>query len=330
MKIVHELNQLDFGGVERVIGNLVKFDKDNEYTIVAYKDGKFRKYLEDNGAKIVMVDGKEEVDLEADVIHIHSGGGLSRMCYELGDKFPIIETIHSPIRSPMSNKFINQRIGVTDAVSKLNDNCKTIYNGLNIASLIPTVSPESIKKEIGIPEGTPVVGRLGRIGRDKGVEDYLIACHHLQREGFDFIPLIVGGEARDHAGYMGRMKLMAECLDIKNVKFIGHKDDVSNYFQIMDTFLYPSLTEGFGLVFAEAMLNEALVVAYKTDVTNELFGGYALLVEQNIQSLVDGVKRSFKQGIRDAMLPLAYDRIIKDFDAISMVAQYKELYERYK
>jgi len=98
----------------------------------------------------------------------------------------------------------------------------------------------------------------------------------------------------------------------------------------MDTFLYPSSTEGFGLVFAEAMLNEALVVAYKTDVTNELFGGYALLVEQNIRSLIDGVERSLKQSIRDTILPLAYDRIIKDFDAIDMVAQYKELYEQYK
>ena len=329
MKIVHELNQLDFGGVERVIGNIVKFDKDNEYTIAAYKDGPFRKVLEDNGARIVMV-GKEEVDLEADIIHIHSGGGISKMCYELGNKFPIIETIHSPIRSPMPSKFIRQRIGVTDAVSKMNDNCKTIYNGLDIPSLIPTMLSTTMKKEIGIPEGIPVVGRLGRIGGDKGVEDFLITCHYLQRDGFDFVPLIVGGEARDQKGYMGRMKLMAECLAIRNVKFIGHKTDVANYLQIMDTFLYPSPTEGFGLVFAEAMLNEALVVAYKTDVTDELFGGYAILVEQTIQSLIDGVKKSFDQTLRDNVLPLAYNKVVQDFDAFNMVIGYKELYEQYK
>ncbi len=329
MKIIHELNQLDFGGVERVIGNIVKFDKDNEYTIAAYKDGPFRKVLEENGAKIVMV-GEEEIDLEADIIHIHSGGGISKMCYELGDKFPIIETIHSPIRSAMPNKFIRQRIGVTNAVSKMNENCKTIYNGLDVPSLVPTMLPKTIKEEIGIPEGIPVVGRLGRIGGDKGVEDFLITCHYLQRDGFDFIPLIVGGEARNHNGYLGRMKLMAECLAIKNVKFIGHRADVSNYLQIMDTFLYPSPTEGFGLVFAEAMLNQALVVAYKTDVTNELFRGYALLTGRTIQSLVDGVKKSFGQHLRDNMLPLAYDRIVQDFDVINMVTQYKELYEQYK
>lgn len=329
MKIVHELKQLDFGGVERVIANIVKFDKDNEYTIAAYKDGPFRKVLEDNGARVVMV-GEEEIDLEADIIHIHCGGDVSKMAYELRSKFSIIETIHSPVRSPMPSKLIKQRIGVTDAVSKMNDNCKTIYNGLDISSLEPTKSVEEVKKEIGINEGIPVIGRLGRIGRDKGVEDFLITCHQLQNEGFDFVPLVVGSEARDHQGYMGRMKLMAECLAIKNIKFVGHKPDVANYFQVMDTFLYPSATEGFGLVFAEAMLNQAVVVTYKTDVTNELFSGYAILTEQSIQSLVDGVKRSFNEEIRDAILPIAYDKVVQDYDIMNMVIQYKELYEQYK
>lgn len=329
MKIVHELNQLDFGGVEKVIDNLVKFDKDNEYTIAAYKDGPFKKCLEENGAKVVLVED-EEVDLEADIIHIHSGGNISRMVYELGNRFPVIETIHSPIRSAMPNKFISQRIGVTDTVSRMNDNCKTIYNGLDINSLVPTLSPEIIKKNIGIPEGVPIVGRLGRIGRDKGVEDFLIACRYLQKGGFDFVPVVVGGEARDHAGYVGRMKLMAECLDIKNIKFIGHKTDVSNYLQIMDTFLYPSPTEGFGLVFAEAMLNQSLVVTYETDVTLELFGGYAVLTEQSIEGLVNGVKTSFNQSYRDNILPIAYDRVIQDFNVMNMVNQYKDLYEQHK
>jgi len=329
MKIVHELMQLDFGGVERVIGNLVKFDKDNEYTIAAYKDGPFRKVLEENGAKVIMI-GEKEVDLAADVIHIHTGGGVSKMGCELSGQFPIIETIHSPIRSPMLDKHVNQRIGVTDSVSKMNSNCKTIYNGVDIDSLIPTLSPENIKKQIGIPEGIPIIGRLGRIGRDKGVEDYLIACRYLQQSGLDFIPLVVGGEARDHYGYVGKMKLMAECLDIKNIKFIGHKDDVSNYLQIMDTFLYPSPTEGFGLVFAEAMLNESFVVTYKTNVTYELFGGYSILVDNNIESLVQGAKTSFNQNLKDSVLPIARERIMQDFDAINMVTQYKELYEQYK
>ena len=327
MKIVHELTQLDFGGVERVIGNLVKYDKDNEYTIAAYKDGPFRKVLEENGAKIVMV-GEKEMDLEADIIHIHSGGNLSKMGYELGKQFPIIETIHSPIRSAMPNNLIRQRIGVTDTVSKMNNSCKTIYNGVDINSLVPTLSPKSIKEKLGISEGIPVVGRLGRIGRDKGVEDFLIVCHHLQQEGFDFIPLIVGGEARNHEGYMGKIKLMAECLPVKNIKFAGHKTDVANYLQIMDTFLYPSLTEGFGLVFVEAMLNQALVVTYKTDVTYELFGGYAIFAEQNIRSLIDKVKTSFGQAVKDSILPLAFDRIVQDFDVLDMVTQYKELYEQ--
>lgn len=329
MKIVHELKQLDFGGVERIVSNLIKFDKENEYSIIAYKDGPFKEVLKKNGAKVYIA-GKEDLDLSADIMHIHSGGDISKLGCELGEKFPVIETIHSPVRSAMPDKFICQRVGVTNAVSKMNKNCKTIYNGLDIDSLIPTLSSENIKKKLGIPQGIPVIGRLGRLGRDKGIEDYLITCRKLQCEGLEFIPLIVGDEARNHDGYVGKVKLMAECLDIKNIKFIGHQADVANYFQIMDTFLYPSPTEGFGLVFAEAMLNQSMVVTYKTDVTHELFSGYAILTEKSINGLAEGVRRSLQQHFRDSILPIAFDRIIQDFNVINMVNQYKDLYEQCK
>ena len=60
------------------------------------------------------------------------------------------------------------------------------------------------------------------------------------------------------------------------------------------------------------------------------FGGYAILAEQSIRGLVEGVKASFGQLLRDSLLPIAYDRVLQDFDAINMLRQYKELYEQYK
>jgi len=78
------------------------------------------------------------------------------------------------------------------------------------------------------------------------------------------------------------------------------------------------------------MLNEALVVAYKTDVTKELFSGYALLADNNFDSLISCVETSLKQNYRDSLLPIAYDRIVQDFNAINMVKQYGMLYEQHK
>lgn len=330
MKIVHELNQLDYGGVEKVIRSIIKHDKQNEHTVLVYKDGPFRSRLEEVGAKVIILDN-ENMDLEADVIHIHCGGGISQLAQHLAGQFPIVETIHSPVRSPMSSKVITQRVGVSEAVSKLNDKCMTIVNGLEFDELDPTRFRDEIREELGIPAGAVVVGRLGRLGRDKGLEDWLLACHYLQMRGYDIWPMIVGGEARDCEGYRGKLKLIAESLPVKNVVWVGHKDDVGNYLQAMDVFLYPSPTEGFGLVFAEAMYNNCAVVTWKTPVTWELFAGYAVFVDKSngIKGLVDEVEKVLRHT--EYMSELGGNGcafVESHYQAPLMSNRYQELYER--
>lgn len=329
MKIVHELNQLDCGGVERVVRNLIKFDKKNEHTIIAYRDGAFRKELEAVGAKIILLpEGSDEVDLEADIIHVHSGGDVSRMALELGKQFPVIETIHSPVRSPLSPEYISSRVGVTNVVTEMNNKCKTIYNGLDYEALVPNQTKEEMKDIWRIPEGVPVIGRLGRLGKDKGLEEWILTCWELQNRGLNFIPLIVGGPARDCEKYIGKLKLMCASLPLNNVIWTGEKLDNANYFQIMDVFLYPSSTEGFGLVFAEAMFNEAVVVTYKNDVNLELFGGYSILTEKSITALADGVEKALKTEIRDELQGIQQNFVESEYSAERMSQQYQELYER--
>ena len=329
MDIVHELNQLDYGGAERVVRNIVKFDKKNKHRVVAYKDGPFRKELEEAGAVVVVPQKDVEEDMEADVIHIHSGGGISNMALNLGKAFPVIETIHSPLRSPMRDDFIRQRVGVSDAVSVKNSKCITILNGVDPDDHVITRTIEEVKAELGIPEGKIVVGRLGRLGPDKGLEDWLMTCHKLQRLGYDFVPLVIGGEANGLKGtFVGKMKLTAQCLPVKDVIWAGHKTDIHNYLQVMDIFLYPSPTEGFGLVFMEAMLNGCTVVTYKTDVTWELLAGHAILTEKSIDGLVAGMQKAFNPSMREAYQGIVHNFVVNHYDAENMSLAYQELYER--
>ena len=330
MEIVHEVNQLDFGGVEKVVRNIIKYDKKNTHTIIAYEDGKFRKNLEEVGAKILMApkDGETDLDIAADVIHIHSGGGLSQLAADVNGSFPVIETIHSPIRSPIPSKLISRRVGVCEAVARKNSNAIFIRNGIEVED--PTRPREEMLAELGIPAGVPVVGRLGRLGYDKGLEEWLLACYYLQKKGFNFVPLIVGDEARDAKGYRGNLKLIAESLPVKNVIFVENKEDISNYLQLMDVFLYPSATEGFGLVIAEAIYNECVVVAYKNEVSMELFAGYALLAdkERGIPELVRLVEHAlYDSNIQDEVKGIGPAFIQSEYDAERMSLEYQELYE---
>jgi len=328
LKIMHELGQLEYGGVERMIANLIKFDNKNKHTILAYKDGPFREELK--GVNIIIPPkGKgETVDFETDIIHIHSGGAVSEMALSVGKGFPIIETIHSPIRSPMRNDVITQRVGVTDAVSKLNHDCITIHNGLDFSMLVPTKDPEEIKKELGIKKGIPVIGRLGRIGKDKYLEEWFLVCYKLQQMGLEFVPLIIGGEAIGLDGYIGKLKLMAASLPVKGVIWAGHKKDVANYLQIMDIFLYPSATEGFGLVYVEAMYNNAVLVTYENEVSREIAAGYSILTGPGIEDLAQGVFRGLDLNTKNSITPIAHDWVGAEFDADRMAKDYGDLYER--
>lgn len=327
MNVLHELNQLDCGGVEKVIRNIVKYDKQNQHTIVAYKDGAFREELEKAGAKIV-ISKDVEVDFEVDVVHIHSGGGNSEIAKQLEGAFPVIETIHSPIRSPIHANLVTQRVGVTEAVSRMNANCLTILNGIDFDGFLPTRDEDDVRQELGIVKGIPVIGRLGRIGRDKCLEEWLLACYYLQREGYQFTPLIVGGEARGCEGYIGKLKLMAASLPVEGVIWTGHKDAIAEYLQVMDIFLYPSPTEGFGLSFIEAMYAGLTLVTYKNEVTSEIAEGYAVLTERSVPGLVKGVKKALDVNIRDAIGPLAHSWVKDRFDAERMSLQYQELYAK--
>ena len=327
MKILHEIGQLSFGGVEKVIRNIIKFDTENRHSIIAYKDGDYRKELEAVGAEIIFPEDKE-VEIEADIVHIHTGGDISPLARDLEGKLPIIETIHSPVRSPMMKELISQRIGVTEAVSRLNENCVTIHNGLDLEALEPTRTKEEVKKELGIQGGVPVIGRLGRIGRDKCLEEWLIVAYRLQQEGLNFIPLIVGGEASNAPGYIGKLKLMAASLPVKGVVWTGNRVDIANYLQVMDVFLYPSPTEGFCLSFVEAAYVGSVVVTYKNPVATEVLGGYSILTENSIDGLVGGVHKALDIGLQDAIVPLARHFVFTEYSAERMVRQYQEVYRQ--
>lgn len=328
MKIIHELNQLDFGGVERVIRNLIKFDDKNQHSIAAYKGGNYREELEKVGAKIYVATD-EEIELEADIIHVHSGGEKSQAAYQLYDRFALIETIHSPIRSPMPASMFYKRVGVSNAVTVRNNNCETIYNGLDFDDLEPKGDSEKISRDLGINENDVVIGRLGRIGTDKGVEDFLLTCFYLQQRGHTFKTLIVGGEARNAPGYAGKMRLMAESLPVRDVIWVDETDDPGSYMSMMDIFLYPSPTEGFGLVFMEAMYCGCVLVTYKTDVTYELMAGYARLAEQSIMGLVNETEKLLLNNeLMTAYSGMTHDWVKSEFSAQRMAEGYQELYER--
>lgn len=324
MDIVHEMNQLEMGGIERVIANLAKYDTANSHTVMAYKDGPMRAELERAGARVILAPEGCDLSWDADVLHIHCGGDRSQIAAQLGAQgFKVVETIHSPVRSPNRREHIKARVGVTKAVADYNPGAVTIYNGLDLPGMEPIEPAGWLRKHV-TKSDRKIVGRIGRIGPDKCLEEFLLACRQAQ-ESADFEVVVCGPEALAAPGYLGKVLLMADALHVRNFHYVKAMR-AADFLKELDLFLYPSPTEGFGLVYAEAMAMGVPIVAWDTDAVREVVGRHAALTEHTIPDLARAVLDLLNPVAASAMTAGARERVEELFTAQRMASQYDALY----
>jgi len=336
MKILHELNQLDKGGAERVVEGIIKHDKKNQHTVYSYKEGPMREILEAAGATVIVEkEGGETLNVNCDILHIHTGGEISRMAEQVQNAIPTVETVHSPIVSAVRDEFVMRRVGVSDQVTKYNRKCKTIYNGISFERLEKSPGADSlhqgktVREFLGIPADAFVVGRLGRVGSDKCVEEFLLACWKVQESGLvnNMHVLIVGDDAKNSPGHLAKMKVMAASLPLLNVHWLPAVEEIGWALEGMSLFLYPSPTEGFGLVFLEAQAAGVPVLTWGTPLTREILLGSAWLSrEETIQELADDVLYLHRNpSIREAFQDMGLKNAL-GFTEELMSKNYQSLY----
>jgi lipopolysaccharide/colanic/teichoic acid biosynthesis glycosyltransferase/glycosyltransferase involved in cell wall biosynthesis len=114
------------------------------------------------------------------------------------------------------------------------------------------------RRACGIPSEVRVVGYVGRIVRDKGVEDLVRAWGEI-REAFPDVHLLVVGafEPQDPVSPAAAETLRRD----PRVRLAGHVDSMRAMYSIMDVVVLPTYREGFPQVPLEAAAMERPVVA---------------------------------------------------------------------
>lgn len=117
------------------------------------------------------------------------------------------------------------------------------------------------KKKLGISESEKVIITISRLVKKNGVGDLIKAISQLRITNYELpVKLLICGIGEEEE----RLKNLAKSLSIENkVLFLGHvpHNELPKYLAISDVFCRPSLSEGLGNVFLEAMAAGVPVVA---------------------------------------------------------------------
>jgi len=202
-----------------------------------------------------------------------------------------------------------------------------VHNGVDTAAFAPGPPDASLRAELGVPQGAPVVGSVGNL---RAVKDYpcLLRAFALARARVPDAVLVLVGDGPERP----RLEALARELGIAEaVRFAGARADVRHVLRLFDVFALSSHTEGISVALLEAMATGLPAVLSRTG------GNPEVAVEDGTASLVPvGDHEAMGHALaglladparRRAMGEAARRRVEAEFSLDRMVKAYEAVYE---
>jgi glycosyltransferase involved in cell wall biosynthesis len=126
---------------------------------------------------------------------------------------------------------------------------RTIANAVASSDMALTMSAQETRRRYGLTQANRVIGVIGRLSPEKGQMIFLQAMEQAVRSFPDVKALIIGdGQDRPLLEKFCQQKGLSD-----HVVFLGHQENVGDYYQILDLLVLPSLSEGLPNALLEAM-----------------------------------------------------------------------------
>ncbi len=362
IKLCFIVNNLNVGGLEKVVINLVNYlDKDtfDIHLICLSGEGELFNTLELEREKILVLDKKSGVDIslflkirrflidhDIRIVHAHNFGPLiysgisSKLIFF---KRPlVIYSEHNQVyrqikkgitRTKLSLSFADIILTVSSKLKEfyemelgISKNVITVYNGIpGSAQNFEPIDKESI----GLKIDTFVVGTAVVLSEQKGIIYLLDAAKKIKQEGKN-IQIVIAGD--------GVLRAELESLSSRSglddiVKFIGYRSDVHALINMYDVYVLPSLWEGLPLALLEALSMGKPIIA--TEV-----GGNSEIVEDRVNGLIVPSKNS--DALFEAMILMSEEedlvahykdnnktKFVNEFSLASMIENHSGIYKKY-
>lgn len=209
------------------------------------------------------------------------------------------------------------------ALSHLGGRACVVYN-----AVLPA-APEDARAAPGLPADLvdmprPVLGVVGRLSPEKGVDVFLHACGELARRAVEFSAVVAGdGPQRKE------LETLRDALDIHDrVRFVGTLAQVESLYSCLDLLVIPSRSEGLPNVLLEALRANIAVVATQVGAVPEVIdspGAGTLVLPEAPVALADAIERSLA-GENDAEATAARRMVAERFSLERRVLAHLELY----
>ncbi len=227
----------------------------------------------------------KELIQQADIVWTHTIGPIGRSTILLSSKLkkPVISYVHSVewelfsrslrckhLRSPvytLTKMYAAWIYNKTKLVmlptlemaelmkkNRIKTSYKIVFLGVNTSKFKPPGDKAKAKESIGLSSKERIVGYIGRIGREKDLVTLYRAYLRLRTKLGNTKLLIVGSGVRDWEHLFSSKK---------DIIRIESKNDILKYYQALDVYVLPSLTETTSLSTMEAMACGVPVVVTK-------------------------------------------------------------------
>lgn len=192
--------------------------------------------------------------------------------------------------------------------------------GVDTDRFHPEYRSAALRERLGVTGGRRLVGNVGRVAREKGLDTMLAAMHELERAHPGRFVFAFAGDGP----YLEPLRRAAPA----SARFLGRLEGeaLSTFFASLDLFVFPSTTDTFGNVLLEAMASGVPILAADAGPTRDLVsaGSGLLYYPGAAANLAAGVRAAFAgpellAAMRERALTFAaergWDRIFDDLIA---------------
>jgi glycosyltransferase involved in cell wall biosynthesis len=288
------------------------------------------------------------------IVHTHSSkaGVLGRIAATLAGTPIVVHTLHGLVFhqyqpwivnrtwwlvkkmcAPMTDHFLSVSTIIVDkavaAGIARREKFTTVYSGMELDWFLHSKADgAAVRRELGIPEGAPVVGKIARLFLLKGHDELMDAAPEIVRRHPNMRFLLVGdGILYDH---LRERAIKAGILD--NFVFAGlmKRERIPEMLAAMDVVVHTSLQEGLARVLPQALAMGKPCVSFDIDGAPEVVidgeTGYLVRV-YDYETLADRISRLFGDpALRARMGANGRKRVDPAFRAETMVADTAKVY----